>query len=677
MDALYNSGVSVKNAVLWISGLLKADASPGFVVIFLVVLLIVLMACFGRVAGRFCATVNAARGKIEGDGEISGQQVDALSAEFMEWRNSGHLDRHRLGVAWKEFSETLVSSPEENGRTDIGNTVRPSNFFNLSDLGVSTGFWRAWPGVLVTVGLLLTFLGLIAALGTIAKEEITDESLSTLLDVASAKFIMSLTGLFCSILFGFLLRFGLGRMEAALHGLCGVLERRLPYVSLEQVAKDQLAEVKKQSEQTQALITKLISNIDEPLKIGLPNAIRAGIAEAMVPVVEKIGTAGTDGVSSSMEALSGRITEDIGGALAQVGDRLATTGTTLEALAGRMDDSSGRMGSEMERAVARLAASVDEMRESAGAAAQQNAARMSESAEILFAGMRDALDRIQANTAENGAAMERAASAMTEAAGAFRSEIEAATAQGGEAARTALQGAGAMAAANVGAAGEQVLGSLNTSLTAVTERAEAFGAKVSDDLFGPLDAMRLSLERAADSAAKGATEMGRFSAGAEAGAVAAREAAERVGETAQALGSAAAPIRDTAARFETAARETAQATGDSARVMKTGAESLVQSAQTAMAAGQAALTTERDAIVDNLKAVQTALERFETIAKNFDDIDEKLGAAFGTYRTEIESALANIGERSTAIHNEHARALDTLTTLVSQTDAFLPQQKRS
>ncbi len=677
MDALYTFGVSVKDAVLWISGLLTADASPGIVVIGLVLLLAVLTVRFVRFARRFCAGVKEAQEKVEGAEEISGEQVDALSSDFADWRNSGHRDRHRLGVAWKEFAETLVRSPEEHGRTEIGNTVRPSNFFNLADLGVSTGFWRAWPGVFVTVGLLLTFLGLIAALGTIAKEEITDESLSTLLDVASAKFIMSLTGLFCSILFGFVLRSGLGRMEGALHDLCDTLERRLPYVSLEQIAKDQLAEVKKQSEQTQALITQLISNIDEPLKTGLPNAIRAGIAEAMVPVVEKIGTAGTDGIASSTEALSSRITDGIGDALAQVGERLATTGTTLEALAGRMDDSSGRMGSEMERAVARLAASVDEMRESAGAAAQQNAVSMTESAETLFAGMRDALDRIQANTAENGAAMERAAGAMTEAAGAFRAEIETATAQGGEAARMALQGAGAMAAANVGAAGEQVLGSLNTSLNAVTDRAEALSEKMSGQLFGPLDAMRASLERAADSAAKGATEMGRFSAGAEAGAVAAREAADRVGETAQALGSAAAPIRDTAARFETAARETAQATGDSARVMKTGAESLVQSAQTAMEAGQAALAAERDAIAANLSAVKAALERFETIAQNFDDIDDKLGNAFGTYRKEIESALANIGERSTAIHTEHARALDTLTTLVSQTDAFLPQQKRS
>ena len=110
--------------------------------------------------------------------------------------------------------------------------------------------------------------------------------------------------------------------------------------------------------------------------------------------------------------------------------------------------------------------------------------------------------------------------------------------------------------------------------------------------------------------------------------------------------------------------------------MKTGAESLVQSAQTAMEAGQAALAAERDAIAANLSAVKVALELFESIAGRFDTIDDKLGNAFAAYNKEIESALANIGERSTVIHDQHVRALDTLRTVVSQTDAFLPQQKR-
>jgi len=675
MGVLSPYGEAVKDFVLWISGSLKADAAPGFAVISLVVLLIFLMALLWSATRRFCRAILEACTIIEshGAGSLSGEDVTMVSRDFGKWLASGKANHHKLAVAWKEFEETLVRFPTEDGRTPIKNAVRPSNFFNLADMGVSTSFWRAWPGVFVTVGLLLTFLGLIAALNEIGGD-LSDEALSTLLTVASAKFIMSLTGLFCSIVFGFFLRARMGRMDKALHQLCDAIEQRLNFVSLEEIAKDQLAEVRKQSEQTQALITQLIANIDEPLKTGLPNAIRLGIAEAMIPVVEKIGTAGSDGVASTMENLSGQLTDGIGGALTQVSDRLATAGETLEALAGRMDNSSSRMGGEMEAAITRLAASVDEMREGAGAAAQQTSARLTESAETLFAGMRDALERIQSNTAENGAAMERAARAMTEAASTFKAEIGAASQEGREIARSALQGAGEDAAAQVNAAGLAATASIGTSLAAVTERAEALGSKVSTDLFGPLDAMREALERASENAARGATEMARFSAGAEAGAVSAREAAGLMGETAQTLTAAATPIRETAGRFEAAAREAASATNASVETLKTGADSLVQSAQSALEAGRTALAAERDAIAANLAAVETALEKFEGIAGRFDTIDDKLGDALAQYRQEIESALANIGERSKTIYDDHARALDALTTLVSQAEAFSPAQ---
>ena len=677
MEQVGDLGVAVKDFVLLLSGSLKAEAAPGFVVILLVATLVVLTVLLVISTGRFRRAALEARDIIRGEGaeDISGEDVTALSNGFREWRDSGSANHRTLGIAWKEFEETLVRSPMRNGQTPIGNTVRPSNFFNLSDMGVSTAFWRAWPGVFVTLGLLLTFLGLIAALNTIGGD-LSDDALSTLLTVASAKFIMSLTGLFCSIIFGFVLRWRLGRMDDALHRLCDSIERRLRFVSLEEIAEKQLAVVAEQSEQTRALITQLIASIDEPLKTGLPNAIRAGIAEAMTPVVEKIGTAGSDGVGAMVDDLSQKIAGDVGGALTQASERLAAAGASLESLAGQMDASSSRMGGEMEGAISRLAESVHEMRESAGAAAQKTSASLTESAETLFAGMRDALDGIQRNTSENGAALEKAATAMTEAAGTFKAEISAAAQESREAARVAMQGAGADAAARVDAAGVAVTDSLGISLAAVTKRAETLGTKISDDLLGPFDALRGSIERASENAAKGGDQMARFGAGAEAGAVASREAADMVGEVATALATAAGPIRDTAGRFEVAGREVAQATGGAAKTMAVGAESLVKSAQAALEAGRETLAAEREAIGANLRAVETALARFERVAGDFDDIDVKLGTALNTYRTEIESALANIGARSGKIYDDHARALDTLTTVVSQAEAFRPESRR-
>ena len=110
-------------------------------------------------------------------------------------------------------------------------------------MGFSAGFWRYVPTLFVSVGLFLTFLGLVSALESIVPakgEVIGSDQLGTLLSVASAKFIMSLTGLLCSILFTLVLRIGIARAEAASHQVANEIESRLSFISLEYLAIEQL-----------------------------------------------------------------------------------------------------------------------------------------------------------------------------------------------------------------------------------------------------------------------------------------------------------------------------------------------------------------------------------------------------------------------------------------------------
>jgi hypothetical protein len=144
--------------------------------------------------------------------------------------------RRALSAAWGKYRETLVAH-NEGGRVIFRNTVRPSVFFNADDLHFSVGNWRIVPGLFVSIGLFLTFLGLISALSSmdLAADKITG-ALRDLLTIASAKFIMSLTGLFCSIIFTIVLRSRMSKVEEELHLLCGELENRLTFISLEDLA---------------------------------------------------------------------------------------------------------------------------------------------------------------------------------------------------------------------------------------------------------------------------------------------------------------------------------------------------------------------------------------------------------------------------------------------------------
>jgi len=115
--------------------------------------------------------------------------------------------RRPIAVAWGEYNETMVAPEQDQGGGGVmRNSLRPATFFDTEELGFGQGWWRILPGLFVSVGLLLTFLGLIAALTAIGGDEINDDSLRELLNAASAKFIMSLTGLACSIVLTVLFR---------------------------------------------------------------------------------------------------------------------------------------------------------------------------------------------------------------------------------------------------------------------------------------------------------------------------------------------------------------------------------------------------------------------------------------------------------------------------------------
>jgi len=94
----------------------------------------------------------------------TGEALESITAQLK--REVRGRSSRVLISAWEEYRDTLVAHREPDGSTAMRNALRPSLFFNPEELGFAPGFWRAVPGLFVTVGLFLTFLGLIAALNT-------------------------------------------------------------------------------------------------------------------------------------------------------------------------------------------------------------------------------------------------------------------------------------------------------------------------------------------------------------------------------------------------------------------------------------------------------------------------------------------------------------------------------
>jgi hypothetical protein len=148
--------------------LVKDEAAPGIVALGIVAFLVVFTAVFFREVFQRRKAVEWLKRQIQNSstGADFSRDIDVLSASIKEGSTNEH--RRHLAAAWEKYKETLVQH-EEDGKIILRNAVRPSMFLNPEDLGFGVGFWRIVPGLFVSGGLFLTFLGLIAALSTMAQ----------------------------------------------------------------------------------------------------------------------------------------------------------------------------------------------------------------------------------------------------------------------------------------------------------------------------------------------------------------------------------------------------------------------------------------------------------------------------------------------------------------------------
>lgn len=680
MEALRNVGLAVKNAVLALAGLLRDESAPGIVTL---ALLFGLAACFvlfmARVARRRAA-LDWLRAEIVKALDVSPSEKSIVALDAAVYASEDKASREPVVSAWKEYRETLVPH-EEGEQVVLRNAVRPSTFFNLEDLHFSPGFWRVVPGLFVTIGLFLTFLGLISALNSMAAPAGSGLSdlnidINGLLTIASAKFIMSLTGLLCSILFTIVLRWGTGNVDHAIHGLCSEIERRLTFISLEELAVEQLAATREQREHFRSIGFELVAELGRPLREELPAQISKSISDAMSPLLQQVGQIGADGMGTMVRDLSSRFSDDVGRALSQASEKLVVAGERIGELSSRMDQSSGRMGTEMDTAVARLAQTVDDLRDAMGATAATASGALTQGAEQLLAVMNDTLQGIRDNTGEGARAISAAATEMRQAAEAFRAELEEATKAGSGAAREQMAAATAAASGAIDVAGRGILDAFGKSAIDIAKATEAFSTKASQDLLGPLDAISGRLGGVVTDLTEGTTNLRRFSDGMRAGAEATEQAAGQFRAASQAFVEAATPLRTSTESIEGSIRQLSDATRNVSETVSKSAAATAESAASALANAEQILGGEAKAIEASLAGVATMLERLRGQGDRLDDIDEKLGKAFETYTGHVASAVEGMFGHVRDLQAQLSPALDTLQSIVEQAEQFAPESRR-
>jgi methyl-accepting chemotaxis protein len=344
-DALIQLGIQVRDIVLAMASILRQPSAPGIFCLCLTFFFAVVWLLFSVNVNRKLKVLRQATDIVKQYPPVGFEEnVGEIGYKI---RDLGGADADHLAETWSEFKETTFEATSE-GRTDIRNSIRPSVFFNLEEMGFSVAGWRFWPSLFVSIGLAATFLGLIAALQETGEslkaggdQAVVTKALTQLLTVASAKFIMSLSGLLSSIILTLVLRLGTRQLDIAIRNLSHAVERRVSFVSLEDVAERQLQALLDQREERARLNQDLIDAIAEPLN----KAIGAS-ADKVGDMVDNLATSISSGLVAAMTTTS---------------DRLDASSQKLAGLAGDISLAAQQFSTAAERAAAGLDNAADRL----------------------------------------------------------------------------------------------------------------------------------------------------------------------------------------------------------------------------------------------------------------------------------------------------------------------------
>lgn len=666
-------GLFVTQLVLGAATILVNPAAPGWVVLGL-------MLIFGVTALLYLRRIQRQTAALAWLTEIVSepQNADEFTAKINDINMAieefkDEPSRQHLVSAWKEYRETLLVHGSKD-REVLRNSVRPSTFLNLEDLQMGPDFWRIVPGLFVSAGLFLTFLGLVAALSQTEQLLNTatgdaQEGLKDLLKTASAKFIMSLTGLACSILFTMHLRAGLGKIERAIHRLCNQLEKRLSYISLEEVALEQLKASQEHGGVFKTMLAELTADLNRelqqvsgPLKNEIPDIIATSITSSLEPVIKKVAEMGTNGVGEMVGDLSSRLTADIGSALTDAAKKIETAGTSLSEIAGKMNGSSDTLTEKLNTTISSLALTIEGISKASQESAASTQQVLSDGVNNLLSKMNETLEDIKANTGAGASAIKDAAEEMRKAAETFKTELSNASEAGGAIAKEEMGKAGKAAGEAVTEASKGILSSFGETAKDIAAMSKAMTDKLQEDLLEPLGSISGKLGDMNKELSSGTSEIRRLNDGIKLGADQTANAATSFRTASDAFQKAASPVITATERNE-------------AIVGKLQAS--VASLERTIANGLAVAERGLDAINSTIDSVETITDRFALQAERLDEMDGQLGKAFKQYAENVESALGLLKNHVAEMQAKVTPAIDRMREVVAYAETFIPSSKQN
>ena len=253
---------------------------------------------------------------------------------------------------WGEYDETIIADDEHR---EIISPKRAHDYFNeqlIVSPTVNLRLFFAIPNLLIGVGLLLTFFGIVIALniassgiagGTAAS---SDKALQDLLGAASTKFSSSIIALICSLTFSGWQKHYYDKIITAIDDICHKFEELTINRSVEQLVYEDIKIQKEISNSLHSLAIDISSKIGEVLANKLPESIELSmkpLTEALMKIADKMDKTGESGMQNMIEKFMDRLhsstnnemsslaenIKQLQGGLTNVLEAISSTGSTF------------------------------------------------------------------------------------------------------------------------------------------------------------------------------------------------------------------------------------------------------------------------------------------------------------------------------------------------------------
>ncbi len=525
-----------------------------------------------------------------------------------------HQEALPLRRIWEEYRETIVDPSADI----LQNSARPENFFlNLGDRHRGLN-WFA--NIFIAIGLLITFLGIIAALSTLdfsGGVDAMQEHLNELMKVAGAKFWASVGGIVASIVLrSYDYRFD-KRINDGLSMLCDKLEHGMAYLPPQRIASDQLAQLKEQ--------TPALRSFSEQLAAALDGALE----KQMAPMINYLGSIqqGIDKISGGGgEAVRDAIASSAGAEMAGLADAIGAMTVSMAQMSERLEKQTGEADRQIEEAVRRFGQASEEMR-----AAFND---LNRNFGVIAARMREESDQSSALARQR---MDELLGSLGRTLDGMKAGMAAAATQLGEASSSAAREAARMGQEAIEKSFSEFVERFNDAGTPLVASMKDAGSAIS----GSAD--RLSSTQ---------TAIGDHARAIEQVAARSSDLATAFGTVANDVEAAAAPVRQSALSI--------------AEAVKSVEVIIAKHAQSS----DSARDEMRELAVSLNQTAAAASSAWSEYRARFEDVDRSLGAALEKITDAADSHATNLNERVGQIDRalgdgvaQLAGALEPLTTL--------------